>query len=231
MSFVCARLSRVICAAADPARFTGVWDAIGATTTELEDGRLLVGVGGSTIEYVPDASARSGISGIEISVDQPADFAQTRLSGIDVTLTGPADAGDTRGIDGAPDPRLDHVAIVVNDLAAAARQWSALVGVRAEVMTIHPISDGAFGAARITLGEQMIELLSPIGKHKSSVAARLATQGEGPIAMAVPVADLAKVITRLEATQARVLRQSPHVLVHPRDAGGVLVQLTPRVKH
>lgn len=224
----------MVCAAADPAGLTGVWGAIGAATTVLEDGRLLVGVGGSTIEYIPDASGRSGIRAVEISTDQPgqpADFAQTRLSGIDVTLTGPADAGDTRGIDGAPDPRLDHVAIVVNDLAAAARQWSALVGVRAEVMTIHPISDGAFGAARITLGEQMIELLSPIGKHKSSVAARLATQGEGPIAMAVPVADLAKVITRLEATQARVLRQSPHVLVHPRDAGGVLVQLTPRVKH
>ena len=224
----------MVCAAADPAGLTGVWGAIGAATTVLEDGRLLVGLGGSTIEYVPDTSGRSGIRAIEVSTDQPgrpADLVQTRLSGIDVMLTGPAGASDTGDTDGVPDLRLDHVAIVVNDHAAAARQWSALVGVRAEVMTTHPISGGAFGAARITLGEQMIELLSPIGEHQSSVAARLAAQGEGPIAMAVPVADLAKVITRLEATQARVLRQPPHVLVHPRDVGGVLVQLTPRVKH
>ena len=224
----------MVCAAADPAGLTGVWDAIGAATTVLEDGRLLVGVGGSTIEYIPDASGRSGIRAIEISTDQPgqpAEFAQTRLSGIDVTPTGPADAGDSREIDGAPDLRLDHVAIVVNDLVAAARHWSALVGVRAEVMTTHPISGGAFGAARITLGDQMIELLSPVDGHQSSVATRLAAQGEGPIAMAVPVVDLAEVTTRLEATQTRVLRQPPHVLVHPRDIGGVLVQLTPRVGH
>jgi catechol 2,3-dioxygenase-like lactoylglutathione lyase family enzyme len=229
----------VICAAADPARFTGVWDAIGATTTELEDGRLLVGVGGSTIEYVPDASARSGISGIEISVDQPTEPGRTRLSGIDVTLTGPASAGDTPDADDregtapehVPALRLEHVAIVVHDLDASEREWSALIGVRAKVMAVHPISDGAFGAARITLGDQMIELLSPVDGRRSSVAGRLSAHGEGPITMAVPVADLSVVTARLEAVQARILRQPPHVLVHPRDIGGVLVQLTPRVEH
>ena len=35
----------------------------------------------------------------------------------------------------------------------------------------------------------------------------------------------------VEAAGGRIVQQSPHVLVHPGDAAGVVIQLTPRVQH
>ena len=47
--------------------------------------------------------------------------------------------------------------------------------------------------------------------------------------MAIPASDIEVALSRLRATAARVLHQEPHWLVHPKDASGVLIQLTPRV--
>ena len=42
---------------------------------------------------------------------------------------------------------------------------------------------------------------------------------------------LDRTLERVEAAGARVIRQEPHWFVHPKDASGVLVQLTPRLEH
>jgi catechol 2,3-dioxygenase-like lactoylglutathione lyase family enzyme len=129
------------------------------------------------------------------------------------------------------DACLDHVAIRVRDLAAATQRWEAITGVRAHIMGIHPISGGTFTAARIELGERMIELISPVPGQSSPLAERLASHGEGVAAVALPARDIEATLARLRAAGARVLRQEPHWMVHPKDAAGVLVQLTPRVRH
>ena len=81
------------------------------------------------------------------------------------------------------------------------------------------------------LGERMIELISPEPGVPSGIADRLKSHGEGVAALALPVDDVAEVKKRLEEIGVRVLRQDPHWMIHPKDAGGVLVQLTPRVAH
>lgn len=128
------------------------------------------------------------------------------------------------------DARLDHVAARVANLATAARRWETITGMPAYHMGMHPISRGAFEATRLEMGERMIELLSPVPGQPSALAERLASHGEGVVAVAIPVRDLDAALSRLRATDARLLHQEPHWLVHPKDASGVLIQLTPRVE-
>ena len=131
----------------------------------------------------------------------------------------------------AGDARFDHVAIRVRDLVVAARRWEIITGVTANHLGIHPISNGAFEAARIELGARMIELISPVPGQQSPLADRLASHGEGVAAVAIPANDIDATLTRVRETGARVVRQEPHWMVHPKDAAGVLIQLTPRVQH
>jgi catechol 2,3-dioxygenase-like lactoylglutathione lyase family enzyme len=127
--------------------------------------------------------------------------------------------------------RLDHVAVLVADLKEAAAAWSALAGTAAEMMGVHPVSGGAFMAARLHLDDRMIELVQPVEGVDSPLARRLASHGEGAATLALPVVDVPAARARLDAIGARVLFTDPHWMVHPRDTGGVLVQLTPRVAH
>jgi 4-hydroxyphenylpyruvate dioxygenase-like putative hemolysin len=72
--------------------------------------------------------------------------------------------------------------------------------------------------------------VSPVPGQASLLAERLASHGEGVVAVALPANDIEVTLARLRAVGARVLRQEPHWMVHPKDASGVLVQLTPRIK-
>jgi catechol 2,3-dioxygenase-like lactoylglutathione lyase family enzyme len=126
---------------------------------------------------------------------------------------------------------LDHVAIRVANLGSAGRRWETITGMPAHYIGVHPISHGAFEATRFEMGERMIELVSPVPGQASALAERLASHGEGVVAVAIPASDIEVTLGRVRATGARVLRQEPHWMVHPKDASGVLIQLTPRVRH
>ena len=129
------------------------------------------------------------------------------------------------------DARFDHVAVAVTDLAAASARWAKITGVAAQPMGVHPVSNGAFRAARLVLGEQMVELISPVPGVESPLAARLGSRGEGIAALALPAGSVETTLSRLRTVEARVLERPPHWMVHPQDASGVLVQITPRVAH
>jgi|GEM_PF-1041199 len=129
------------------------------------------------------------------------------------------------------DARFDHVAIAVNDLATASARWAKITGVTTQTMGVHPASNGAFQAARLVLGEQIVELISPMPRVTSALTARLSSRGEGIAALALPANSIDKTLSRLRASGTRVLNQPPHWMVHPKDASGVLVQITPRVAH
>ncbi|MBT7756115.1 MAG: hypothetical protein HN732_02235 [Rhodospirillaceae bacterium] len=133
------------------------------------------------------------------------------------------------------DAKFDHLAILVADLEAACAGWEKITGGTAHIMGVHPVSNGAFRAARIAMGaqmgEQMLELISPVKDFPSQLAHRLADRGEGLAAVALPANDLEKTVARVKAIGARVLHQPPHQIVHPKDAAGLMLQLTPRVNH
>lgn len=129
------------------------------------------------------------------------------------------------------DARFDHVAIAVNDLRTSSARWALITGTDVEQIGVHPVSNGTFKAARAMLGAQMVELVSPVAGQSSPLATRLTNRGEGMVTLALPAEDLDKTRARLSAAGVRVLAQPPHWLVHPKDASGVLVQVTPRVAH
>jgi len=181
---------------------------------------------------VPDLASRSRALA-ELGLDagrnaQRLVIEPGEANGLSVVLSGDRQKGDLPANGTA---RLDHVALRVRLLKEASARWAAITGVEGEQMGLHPISGGAFSAARFILGERMIELVAPTAGVPSPLADRLDSHGEGVAALALPVDDVDLVLGRLRDIDARVLHQDPHWMVHPGDAGGTLVQLTPRVEH
>ncbi len=124
---------------------------------------------------------------------------------------------------------LDHVAILVADTELMAHRWAAILGTPPAHAGVHPL--GTSMAARFVLGDRMIELLAPLPETTSPLHDRLERFGQGPFALAIIADDLDTTTTAVADSGARLIDQPPHIVVHPSDASGVPIQLTPRVHH
>jgi catechol 2,3-dioxygenase-like lactoylglutathione lyase family enzyme len=201
-----------------------VFAAICGVAPDQEADRVRFSVGDASLRV---SRVVNGGGLVAIALDDPDGRlaeAPVSLNGIRIETAPPARPRQAEA-------HLDHVAVLVRDLAAASEAWSALTGAAPEMLGVHPVSGGTFLAARLHLGDRMIELVQPVEGVESALADRLARHGEGAATLALPVNDVRAARDRLEAIDARVLFREPHWFVHPRDTGGVLVQLTPRVEH
>ncbi len=210
----------------DAATFMAV---VCGSSVEEANGRPAIPIGDAAIivDHAADGE-RTGITAVEVD-GVPGDPSRSLLNNVEV-LTNPVPAAATPAGDHA-DVILDHVAIMVEDLESAATAWQAATGMPAELIGLHPISNGTLQAARLTDGGRMLELLSPVPGTTSAIASRMETVGEGAMALALPAVDIDTKLQDLEARDIRLIRQPPHWLVHPANPAGVLIQLTPRVKH
>ena len=127
------------------------------------------------------------------------------------------------------DAFFDHIAIAVKDLDQACQRWAVILGAAPDMKGPHPL--GTFDAARFLLGDRMIELVAPRPGVQSAVSKRIDSKGEGVIVLALVAPNLDQTLDRIRKTGARVVQQDPHWFVHPGDASGVLIQLTPRIRH
>jgi methylmalonyl-CoA/ethylmalonyl-CoA epimerase len=128
--------------------------------------------------------------------------------------------------------RLNHVAIVVSDLAEASRRYRDLLG--AEVSA--PVEQPEHGVTTvfITLPNSKIELIAPLG-DASPIANFLARQPDGGIHhVCYEVDDIRAARDRLQAKGARVLGDGepkigahgkPVLFLHPKDFCGTLIEL------
>lgn len=128
--------------------------------------------------------------------------------------------------------RLNHVAIVVPDLAAASAVYRDLLG--AEVSA--PLDLPAHGVTTVFVGlpNTKIELLHPLGAD-SPVASFLARNPSGGMHhVCYEVDDIAAARDRLVAGGARVLgdgqprigaHDKPVLFLHPKDFCGTLIEL------
>jgi len=128
--------------------------------------------------------------------------------------------------------RLNHVAIVVPDLAAAAAQYRELLGARVSAEQAQP----AHGVTTVfvELPNTKIELLHPLGAD-SPVAAFLERHPAGGMHhLCYEVADIRAARDRLLAGGARVLgdgeprigaHDRPVLFLHPKDFSGTLIEL------
>jgi methylmalonyl-CoA/ethylmalonyl-CoA epimerase len=128
--------------------------------------------------------------------------------------------------------KLNHVAIVVPDLAAATALYRDTLG--AAVLPPHALPEHGVTVAFVELGNTRIELLEPLGAQ-SPVRGFLARNPEGGMHhVCYEVADIGQARDRLRATGARVLGDGqpkigahgkPVLFLHPKDCCGTLIEL------
>jgi len=127
---------------------------------------------------------------------------------------------------------LNHVAIAVPDLAAAAAVYRDTLG--APVTEPQALPEHGVTVVFIDVGNTKIELLEPLGEN-SPIAAFLAKNPSGGMHhVCYEVADIIAARDQLKAAGARVLGDGepkigahgkPVLFLHPKDFQGTLVEL------
>jgi methylmalonyl-CoA/ethylmalonyl-CoA epimerase len=128
--------------------------------------------------------------------------------------------------------RLNHVAIAVKDLAAAAKTYRDTLG--AQISDAVPQPDHGVTTIFINLPNTKIELLEPLGAN-SPIAKFLERNPDGGIHhICYEVEDIRKARDQMKAQGARVLGDGepkigahgkPVLFLHPKDFFGTLVEL------
>lgn len=128
--------------------------------------------------------------------------------------------------------KLNHVAIAVPDLQAAAEQYRTVLG--AKVTAPVDLPEHGVTTVFIELPNTKIELLHPLGEN-SPIAAFLAKNASGGMHhVCYEVEDIYAARDHLKAQGARVLGNGepktgahgkPVLFLHPKDFSGTLVEL------
>ncbi len=128
--------------------------------------------------------------------------------------------------------QINHIAIAVPDLAAAAALYKYTLGAKVS----DPVAQPEHGVTVIFvhLPNTKIELLHPLGEA-SPIAGFLARNPQGGIHhICFEVKDIYETCDRLRATGARILGEGhpkigahgkPVVFLHPKDFTGALIEL------
>lgn len=128
--------------------------------------------------------------------------------------------------------RIDHVGIAVADLDAAIAFYRDTFG----VVSVHEEVNEEQGVREAMLavgdGTTRIQLLAPLNEQ-STIAKFIDRNGPGVQQMAYTVADIEAVSATLRERGLRLLYEQPRRgtadsrvnFIHPKDAGGVLVEL------
>jgi methylmalonyl-CoA/ethylmalonyl-CoA epimerase len=128
--------------------------------------------------------------------------------------------------------RLNHVAIAVPDLAAAAAQYANTLGAKVNAPQDEP--DHGVTVVFIELPNTKIELLCPLGDNSPIRGFLDKNPGGGIHHMCYEVEDILAARDRLLADGARVLgggepkigaHGKPVLFLHPKDFNGCLIEL------
>ncbi len=134
--------------------------------------------------------------------------------------------------------RIDHVGVAVPDLDAAIAFYEQTFGMRCAHVEVN--EEQGVREAMMAVGDAFVQLLAPL--DDTSVIARfIGRNGPGIQQVAYTVDDVAGTSDELRARGVRLLYDTPRRgtagslvnFVHPKDAGGVLVELVehPVVEH
>jgi methylmalonyl-CoA/ethylmalonyl-CoA epimerase len=126
--------------------------------------------------------------------------------------------------------KINHLAIVVEDMEGALRFWRDALGLT--VGKVERVESEEVDIAFLPMQAGEIELLAPINTT-SGVAKYLAKRGAGMHHLCVEVPDVGAVMDRLRAQGVELINDSPKVnregrrycFIHPKSASGVLVEL------
>jgi methylmalonyl-CoA epimerase len=125
---------------------------------------------------------------------------------------------------------IDHVGIAVEDLEAAVERYRRTLGV--EPGHRERVEDQGVEEVLFAVGTSSIQLLGALGAE-TPVGRFLAARGPGVHHVAYRVDDVATSLSRLRDEGVRLVDEAPRrgsrgtsiAFVHPKDMGGVLVEL------
>jgi methylmalonyl-CoA/ethylmalonyl-CoA epimerase len=128
---------------------------------------------------------------------------------------------------------LHHVGVVVPSITDAIPFYRDVLGYTVGVE--HDMREQRVKIVFLTHGDSRVELLEPTD-HASGVARFLADRGRATVHhLCFEVADLAGSLARLAAEQVELIDRAPRqgvdglvAFIHPRAAGGVLIELLER---
>ena len=125
--------------------------------------------------------------------------------------------------------KINHVAIVVQDIDAALNFWEQTFGL--ELDHVEEVPSQKSKVAFLPLGESEIELVQPTTSD-SGLANFLEKRGEGMHHICIEVEDIDATLAELKSKGVRLINDVPEELpgrkmafIHPKAANGVLVEL------
>ena len=125
--------------------------------------------------------------------------------------------------------KINHVAIVVQDIDAALNFWEQTFGLKLD--HVEDVPSQKSKVAFLPLGESEIELVQPTTSD-SGLANFLEKRGEGMHHICIEVEDIDAALAELKSKGVRLINDVPEELpgrkmafVHPKAANGVLVEL------
>ncbi|MGW5146749.1 methylmalonyl-CoA epimerase [Rhodococcus koreensis] len=130
---------------------------------------------------------------------------------------------------------IDHVGIAVPDLDAAIAWYSehlGMVSTHEEVNEEQGVREAMLSVAGAPAGSTALQLLAPLNEN-STIAKFIDRSGPGLQQLAYRVTDIDAISAQLRERGVRLLYDAPRRgtadsrinFVHPKDAGGVLVEL------
>lgn len=125
--------------------------------------------------------------------------------------------------------KIDHVAVCVADIDAAAAKYKEALGLEGTVREI--VASQKTEALLLPIGESSLELIAPKGNE--GLAKFLEKRGPGLHHVAVEVEGIEAALTFLKGIGVPLIDETPRkgarghkvAFVHPKATGGVLVEL------
>jgi methylmalonyl-CoA/ethylmalonyl-CoA epimerase len=131
--------------------------------------------------------------------------------------------------------KIDHIAIAVNDVMAAAKQYQDALGV--EKIIYETVESEGVKLAIIKLENGRIELMQPT-RDDSPIKKFLEKKGEGLHHMALATEDIDSEYQRMEGCGIQFLGKirpgsegTKITFIHPKSLSGVLTELCSHPKH
>ena len=125
--------------------------------------------------------------------------------------------------------KINHIAIVVEDIDAALGFWRDQLGLVLD--HVEEVPSQASKVAFIPVGDGEVELVQPTDPE-SGLGKYLMKRGEGMHHLCIEVDDIEGVLVDLKAKGVQLINQVPQDLpgrrmafIHPKAANGVLVEL------
>ena len=128
--------------------------------------------------------------------------------------------------------RINHIAIAVPDVTAAAQHWQTMLG--ATVSTVQTLPEHGVRIVFVTAPNGKVELMEPIDAQSPVAGFLQRNQDGGMHHICYEVDDIAVARETLESRGARVLGNgevkigahgNPVLFLHPKDFNGTLIEL------